>query len=370
MRLPKQVWSSIPSESGIPIVRIKNGSILCATGMMMEPYPVEENGRSSDDAFPGASMNAIAAAGVRIQAEILRTTLPGLMDVTDSEYIHDSRIAIRRIRVYLKLRGLDSSAKRIRKLDSRLRKLGRRLGAIRDYDVLLHDARNHLKKLVKTRADGFSVFIAAFETRRSGAIAKLRQRCTPQYMDDLLASLVRFTDSFGREMREVPPRPAGLDAPSVVSDAYAKVLAFEPLVRGGEADHAVYHAIRRSAKRFRYTLEIFEPLLGPESQSFIDTARVLQDFLGSLNDAATVSRVAALYVSDRIGDGVPNHGAPDPFPEVARFLGTRQERIHRLLSNIPQKWAKFSSPLFRKRLFMLLGKCPISFSPVNVKISE
>jgi CHAD domain-containing protein len=56
------------------------------------------------------------------------------------------------------------------------------------------------------------------------------------------------------------------------------------------ADHASYrklHQFRLQAKRFRYTLELFEPFYGSEMASGAGILKELQDRLGAINDCAT-----------------------------------------------------------------------------------
>ena len=54
-----------------------------------------------------------------------------------------------------------------------------------------------------------------------------------------------------------------------------------------EGDAESLHAFRVSAKKFRYALELFEPLYGPQFRRKLSMLKKLQDLLGRLNDLAT-----------------------------------------------------------------------------------
>lgn len=58
-----------------------------------------------------------------------------------------------------------------------------------------------------------------------------------------------------------------------------------------KGDGESLHEFRISAKRFRYALEIFQPLYGPQFRKKLGMLKKLQDLLGRLNDLATARQV-------------------------------------------------------------------------------
>src|SRR5437016_8192227 len=65
----------------------------------------------------------------------------------DPEAVHDMRVAVRRLRAALALFGSWYRRKQVKRLRKDLRRLGRRLGAVRDFEVLLDDARSAASRL-------------------------------------------------------------------------------------------------------------------------------------------------------------------------------------------------------------------------------
>lgn len=59
-----------------------------------------------------------------------------------------------------------------------------------------------------------------------------------------------------------------------------------------KGDAESLHEFRIAAKKFRYALELFQPLYGPRFRQKLAGLKKLQDFLGHLNDLATVRGLA------------------------------------------------------------------------------
>ena len=56
----------------------------------------------------------------------------------------------------------------------------------------------------------------------------------------------------------------------------------------GKRSAGQLHKFRIVTKKFRYTLELFEPVYGPSLERHIDRLRELQNILGKLNDHHTL----------------------------------------------------------------------------------
>ncbi|MEX2260504.1 MAG: CHAD domain-containing protein [Bryobacteraceae bacterium] len=106
----------------------------------------------------------------------------------------------------------------------------------------------------------------AGKTRRKAK--KIRWNVSETAYENALAELPRLADAFFEQGRAVVAPPDGM-APSV---------------------HQL-HAFRLEAKRFRYTLELFQPCYGPEFETFLQSLRAIQQALGEMNDSATTARL-------------------------------------------------------------------------------
>lgn len=315
----------------------------------------DTHGTRPDEAKADETLGRFIAAALERQTDLLLSSLPLAADGSSTEAVHDARIALRRMRVCLGIFPRDERAKCLRKLDDRISKLGRRLGAIRDLDVMIEEARAYSKKFGEDRSETFSPFIEELANRRQAALENFRTRYPSGVLEDLRKLSAKAVQRLSEGARDVPPRPASAAVLAVVPAAFAELAAYRTPIAGGDFDEGGYHRIRGCAKRLRYTLELFEPVLGPGAKRIAAEAKALQTSLGSINDASIASRLAASYLSGRIEDGVRGTGAPDPFPEVARFLSGRQAKLRSSVAALPAAWRRISSAAFRKRLFSLLG---------------
>jgi len=66
-----------------------------------------------------------------------------------------------------------------------------------------------------------------------------------------------------------------------------------------KADPETLHAFRIRTKRFRYTLELFQPVYGPGLASRLELLRKVQQYLGDINDCVITERL----VRSASGDG-------------------------------------------------------------------
>jgi len=88
------------------------------------------------------------------------------------------------------------------------------------------------------------------------------------------------------------------------------------------------HAFRLKTKRFRYTLELFRPLYGPNLDRYLKSLRGLQGALGKVSDHQAIQRVLA---SDR---------------ELKSHI---EHALKGKLRDLRQSWRAFDSPGQLKR---------------------
>jgi CHAD domain-containing protein len=88
------------------------------------------------------------------------------------------------------------------------------------------------------------------------------------------------------------------------------------------------HAFRLETKRFRYTLELFRPLYGPNLDRYLKALQELQTALGKVSDYQAIQNVVA---SDR------------------ELQGRIEHAIAGKLKDLRQAWRAFDSPGQLKR---------------------
>jgi CHAD domain len=80
-----------------------------------------------------------------------------------------------------------------------------------------------------------------------------------------------------------PGAPVIVNARRVLAVRIAEFYSFEPIISHPELSEAL-HDMRISAKRLRYTLELFRPQFGKAGERQIERVKMIQELLGTLHD--------------------------------------------------------------------------------------
>lgn len=210
----------------------------------------------------------------------------------DSEFIHQMRVALRRLRSALRLFRPALPADFEPAVVPSLRRLARALGEARDWDVL---AETIVGPAASAFADDprLAALAAAVERRRQAARADLRQALAePGYalaVLDCQARLLRLAaDPAAPALREFAARR--------LRRLHRKVVGLAAAAR--DLDPRRLHALRIGVKRLRYALEFLQPLHPDGSGKRLRRLAALQDRLGALNDLAGAGPLLSRCLDD------------------------------------------------------------------------
>lgn len=214
---------------------------------------------------------------------------PGARVGIDPEYVHDMRVATRRLRTALDVFADAVPEEKRDPLTRDLRWVGRALGRVRDSDV-------QLLRVAALRAEGseleratLEIFERSLEIRRAKQRMRLLARLDSERYVGLAARLRAWVDAG-------PPAPAPGSPAGLPAYATAHRLTAERHRALHEAYHMAerslaptdLHATRMAAKRLRYCVEYFAELEGPGAVRRAKRLARFQDFLGERQDAATL----------------------------------------------------------------------------------
>lgn len=219
----------------------------------------------------------------RRQLAAMQAQEPGIRADQDPECLHDFRVAIRRTRSLLVLSRRVLGRKSARRFRDRFGRLGRDSGRRRDFDVQLAD----LAVLTAANpADDWRALkpIEAWLRRhRNLAHFNLKRLLAGARYRALLREWSLFLDSLN---------DPGYGTEAIVRDLAQEAIrgAWRRVCREGTAINersppAEFHELRKSAKRLRYALEFFEPVLETKSaRAVIRDLKRMQDDLGAYQD--------------------------------------------------------------------------------------
>lgn len=205
----------------------------------------------------------------------VRAHEPELQDGMGVDAVHDMRVATRRLRAALQVFSLVGNMK---KLERDVKRLQDALGEVRD----MHVQAGWLSSAAKEEKNSVRRDISSLRQARLAGLkdaeAKLRaevQRWSERTAPRLLRKLEGLKDAHrfgGRRVREhLRERVRRLD---------------KRMKRYADApDAASAHNVRKTLKKLRYELEIFQPAFRRTMDALLEVLVPLQDSLGELHDA-------------------------------------------------------------------------------------
>jgi inorganic triphosphatase YgiF len=237
----------------------------------------------------------VAQAFRRIAGECLAQLQGNVADLgQDPEYLHQARVAVRRLRSALGLFGA-TLPEVPADIVEELRWLMGCLGPARDWDVFVTQT---LPPIVEELAGN-----PALERLQADA-ARLREAHRQAALEAVLSQrYTRLMLTLGLGLARLAEPPGD---PAALADFAAQMLTrqHKRLRRRGK-HHATLspaerHALRIAAKKLRYAVEFFAGLY-PRKRAcpYLAALAALQDVLGALNDAAVAQRLLAELAAPR-----------------------------------------------------------------------
>ncbi len=259
-----------------------------ADGSLVQPVKAFTSPLNKDmspvDAFRSIALSCLSQ---------LQRNEAGAIAGINPEYVHQARVAIRRLRSAFKLFSPVLSTPFVEVYSPRWRELAGRLGSARDWDVFLTETLAPLEDafpgdpdLVVLRGKGE----AAKAKAQTSAGTALTQQAYSQLLLAFSAALFRVESptidgqakSSALNLRKFARRRL-----------HKRVEMIERLVNEhGKMNAERRHDLRIAFKKLRYALEFFAPIL-PHKRliAYQSSLSTIQDLLGTLNDQVTASRL-------------------------------------------------------------------------------
>ena len=205
----------------------------------------------------------------------------GLRDTADAEFVHQARVALRRLRSAIKLFAPVLPPDFVTAYGQTWQTLAGALGDARNWDVFLEETLPPIQASFPENRD----------LRHLRNVARRRAKADRRAVNRLLAVkeyprlMVEFTSAI-YALSDTLPMPLKDFAKEQISNhaRRAKKLAINHATLSQEDRHRM----RISFKKLRYTLEFFAPLLRQKRlQPYLAALSQLQDELGLINDHVT-----------------------------------------------------------------------------------
>lgn len=224
----------------------------------------------------------------------------GVRDSDAPEFVHQARVAIRRLRSAIRVWKPLLPENFVTRFDPRWRALANQLGDTRNWDVFLTETLPSLAEAFPDRAEIGRLSRHAIRhaaKSRKNARAALKSADYAQLLLGFTAALLALPENKAPSLQAFAGRCLNKRAKRVLR------LARE----AQDADAAIRHRLRVALKRLRYTLEFFTPLFpSPRLHPYHQAATHLQDILGRMNDLVVATQLTHEALSGGKGDVV--HG--------------------------------------------------------------
>jgi inorganic triphosphatase YgiF len=225
----------------------------------------------------------------------LQANEQGVLDSEDIEYMHQARVAVRRLRSAFSIFRPAFPSEMLEPWIDELRWLARTLGDARDWDVLMSETLPAVCEALPSEPGLHQLMERCVDLQAAARRGARDAVASKRYTATLLGLLGFFLRAPWQVAEDIGAaeraRPLVEFAGAVLDDRHRKVVKHGAAV--AKLDAAQLHALRIRVKKLRYAAEFFATLYPRKDvRPYVDALSDLQELLGTLNDAATADRIA------------------------------------------------------------------------------
>ncbi len=230
--------------------------------------------------------------------DILLDNELGIIRDVDTEFLHDFRVAVRRMRTLLSECKNALDRDHIQKYRKTFSDIQTRTGTLRDMDVYLLEKELIAVKLPANLQEHLQPFFEYLQEKRHKEWRKFVTYLKGKSYLNFITSWRRFLEE---ELAETPPSLASQEqvkkfANRHIRKRYKNIRTWGLEIRKNSPDEK-YHALRKECKKLRYLLEFFKHLY-PEKKirQYINHLKKIQDKLGLFNDRSVQQNYLKEYL--------------------------------------------------------------------------
>jgi len=257
---------------------------------------------------------------IRRQYDEILAHDPGTRLGSDPEALHKMRVAVRRLRAFLRVARPILDREWTDELRAELKWLGQALGAVRDHDVLLIHVRAQVETLPPSDEAALGLIVEGIEREREASRAQMLEAL----------SSARYLELLGRiELAGEAPRWNGVrrSVRKLAGEEFRK-LERGMKALGSEPGDTELHRLRVRGKRARYAGELAEASVGKKARRFVARAKNVQDVLGEHQDA--------VVADERLRELVLSQSNPQLALVAGRLVERQRERMARARVQAPK----------------------------------
>lgn len=236
---------------------------------------------------------------IQAHLQIARANEAGTIADIDTEYLHDYRVNLRKIRSIISLVQAIYSPEQTTELKTELAEFMQVTNRLRDLDVYLLDQDDYLAKVPEKYHIGLRMMFTDFARERKSVLLTVQRRLQSKSYQQTITQLQSlFTDSENLSSGKKSKRASRHYACQLIAKRYAKVCQIAGEIHADTPDEEV-HELRIQCKKLRYLMEFFTPFYPADKiKKLIKSLKVLQNNLGRFNDYSVQQESLQTYLSE------------------------------------------------------------------------
>lgn len=303
---------------------------------------------------PDAPVKKSAQTIINAFLKISRRNEKGVIADYDTEFLHDYRVSLRKVRSVLSLFKGVYSPEDTDRLKQDFASLMQKTNNLRDLDVYLLNKKKYFELVPEDTHEGLEILFNYFAGERGKEQKRVSQIIkSKSYLKEIGRLQKLFAD--GASLVAGPKGEEKSLAFACISilKRYDKVCKIARSIDEKTEDETV-HQLRINCKKLRYLIEFFAPIF-PEDEikSLIKSLKILQDNLGNFNDYSVQQAFLRQVLSEKMGD----FGGAEL--KVAESVGALTAMLNRLQQKerrqVMKNFALFDSTETRATLVKLFN---------------
>jgi CHAD domain-containing protein len=321
-----------------------------------------------------ANLQLLACRHLQKQTKILLAQIDGIRCGDDIEFVHQARVASRRIRAALGVFKAALPTKKGRRWNKHIRRLTKGLGTARDKDVqIAFVAQMVADQAPQTRMvlPGLRRLLLRLRQEREAVQPRVIHTLDQLDHAGVLAEMVVWTAKLRFSLRRTG---TDVTSSSVVTRgardirrARDRLLKLQPCLDDAEAVPE-HHQMRIAGKKLRYVMEIYKRAFEKRLDKAIKTVRSIQGLLGDIHDCDVWIEVIEEFIQEERQRTVEYYGHAAPFRRLLPgFEYLRDERTaHRkdTFDELVRLWKSLAAQGFWEEMLACLDASQTGAPPL------
>ncbi len=285
----------------------KTGAILCdSAGQLYQALGIKQQVYTAKPMIgldPEAPVKRSAQTIITVFMHTARANEKGVLADYDTEFLHDYRVSMRKVRSVLSLFKGVYSPEQTAQLKTDFAAIMQQTNTLRDLDVYLLNKANYFNMVPADTHEGLAAlfdYLLKQRQKEHKSVGKVLRSKTYRQEIDRLAKL--FADITNLTSGPRAKEKSLNFACRLIFKRYDKVCKIARDIDSQTEDTAV-HQLRINCKKLRYLMEFFAPLFPEEEmKTLVKALKLLQDNLGNFNDYSVQQTFLRHILDDKMAD--------------------------------------------------------------------